>query len=125
MASPAERRIPKSDRSSGFDLPINNKKPLERAVFALLNNLFEYHGCLNAVAAHQTLTAAVRCSNRVQAITLLRLMVNRFLQFGQVAGTGAEKFFLQSNLQDNVMIVLTGCGGESRGIAEIQKLHLQ
>ncbi len=121
MASPAERRIPKSDRSSGSDLPINNKKPLERAVFALLNNLFEYHGCLNAVAAHQTLAAAVRCSNRVQAITLLRLMVNRFFQFGQVAGTGAEKFFLQSNLQDNVMIVLAGCGGESRGIAEIHK----
>ena len=39
----------------------------------------------------------------------------------QVAGTGAEKFFLQSNLQDNVMIVLAGCGGESRGIAEIHK----
>ena len=72
----------------------------------MLNNLFEYHGCLNAVAAHQTLAAAVRCSNRVQAITLLSLMVNRFFQFGQVAGTGAKKFFLQSNLQDNVMIVL-------------------
>ncbi|MCQ5048686.1 hypothetical protein, partial [Agathobaculum butyriciproducens] len=71
----------------GFDLPINIKKQLERAVFVLLNNLFEYNGCLNAVAAHQTLAAAVRCSNSVQAITLLRLMVNLFFKFGQVSGT--------------------------------------
>lgn len=40
----------------------------------------------------------------MQAVSLGCLFVDDFLQFCQIAGTCADKFFFQGNLQHNILV---------------------
>lgn len=50
----------------------------------------------------------------MQAVSLGCLFVDDFLQFCQIAGTCADKFFFQGNLQHNILVADAGSPGERR-----------
>lgn len=50
----------------------------------------------------------------MQAVSLGCLFVDDFLQFCQIAGTCANKFFFQGNLQHNILVADARSLGERR-----------
>ena len=50
----------------------------------------------------------------MQAVSLGGLLVDDVLQFRQVAGAGADKFFFQDDLQHNIVVIIAGCLRDGR-----------
>lgn len=48
----------------------------------------------------------------MQPVAFFGLLIDDVLQLRQVAGTGANKFFLERDLQDHIEPVLAGGGGK-------------
>ena len=67
--------------------------PLFSHPFSLFLKPLKHHRRLDPVSAHQALAAAVGGRDRVQAITLGRLVVDHRLQLRQISGAGAHELF--------------------------------
>lgn len=60
----------------------------------------------------------------MQAVSLGCLFVDDFLQFCQIAGTCADKFFCQGNLQHNILVADAGSPGERRFLLNSVKMPM-